>query len=974
MKRCKGIAAFVLLVLLYVPMTYAQLSIEVQDVETSAFPDITAKVIVRQSNVITRTADSSNFSLMEDGFRQTPLHLSHPIPTKNFSLTIVIGVGSTMSAGDVAFAKGLAARLVERMDGLLDEASIVTYDGNALEQQAMTAIKPVLTQRIDAIAPTGGSNYIWDGGYYGVSYLLNNSIHPSRTVVMLSNGKGDGGVRDVQQVIDFAKAGNIKVHCFGINAVNNDAQMRQLCQETGGTYYSNTDVMVQELIDNLNGTPAASLLTWRSDNVCRDGQARSLQVQVKIANDSVHTTQNFPLAANAGGNVSVTIKTDTATIVSGKTKEIALLISPAVQSQRLYGGTISLSFDTSMLSIQGATTTGYLADGTSAVVATTDTGADILLTGITRLNGSGALLTLTFKGAMVQANTDVQVQVVSVVFDRGCVTAQPGSARITVRPQTASLSTKAASVVFNWDGTANHYSPDPAIVTVEVTNNGDLPLSNIEVTLDESDDIRIAYGGSRVVSLSPSSLAPGDKGTATWYIHAQPQATEKTAQVNAGVTSAEGASAQHRLFLNIKAASSAVSMLCEADVITVIAGSYSPDPADIRAVIRSAGTGASPAGDVTITLPSELTLDGGPITQGFTSMASGGSATLHWPVRYPRPAVETDYPIMLVRTALGYPNDTCRLNLTIPVLTAAQLEVTCSIAPQDIDSAVTEVTYSVTVRNTGNADAPNVAAAVVVPVGFALASGEPATKPIADPLTPNASITVSWKLIPLPTVRCTDAQVDVGTLILGGGNLQCAAPVTFRAGNNLLPEIRSVSPVTLDTITPGMDVSFDVDAFDKERSTLKYEWFVNGTGSGTDDRQFSNTFAAEGDYLVRVDIYDGCTVNGGQAVSHTWQVYVYNTTGIEDAAVAAGYVLVGNYPNPFNPGTVIGYRLPEGRHNLRLEVLDATGRIVRTLMEGAQIGGSHTVAFNAAGLPSGSYVVRMSADGIVRTHRMMLLK
>jgi hypothetical protein len=218
--------------------------------------------------------------------------------------------------------------------------------------------------------------------------------------------------------------------------------------------------------------------------------------------------------------------------------------------------------------------------------------------------------------------------------------------------------------------------------------------------------------------------------------------------------------------------------------------------------------------------------------------------------------------------------------------------------------------------------------------------------------------------------------MDIGMVATqqGGASVQCSASATIKAGNNLLPEILSVSPTVLDTLAPDTNVAFDIAIFDHETGTLKYEWFVDGTATGTDDRQFSHTFSTIGDYLVRVDVYDDCTGNGGQAVSHTWRVYVYNTTGIVDPAVAAGYAILGNYPNPFNPGTVISYRLPEGRRSLRLEVLDAAGRNVRTLVTGEQSGGAHTVAFNAEGLPTGSYIVRLSSDGVVRTHRMMLLK
>lgn len=976
MKRCMGIAAWLLVALLYAPMVSAQNTIQVGNVETGSFPDITADVVVRQGGVIIRSTDSSNFTVKEDGFLQSPLHLVHPVATKNFNLSIVIGVGSTMTAADVGFAAGLAARLVDRMDGLLDQAAIITYDGNAFDQQAMTHIKPFLTGVLGNLTPTGGANHAWDGAYYGVSYLLNNSIHTSRTVLMLSNGKADGGTRDVQQVIDLAKAGGVKVHCFGVNAASSDAQMRQLCQETGGTYWTNTDVMVQQLIDELNGTPEASTLSYRSNNVCRDGEDRSLNVQVKLASDSVNTTETFPLAANASGNVTVTLKTDTATVVSGKTKNVALLLTPPVQNQRLYGGTITLSFDTSKLQLQSAATAGHLAAGMNAAVAMDATGAVITLSGAVTLNGGGTLAMLTFVGGTVTANTDVQVLIAGTDLDRGCLSVQPASARITVRPQSASMSTKSQPFVFNWDDANKRYNPDPATVTVEVTNDGDLPLSGITAVMAQSNDVRIAYGGSRTVQLVPSTLQPGDKGIATWLVQALPHGSETTAQVDVQFTTTEGTSAQQRLFMNIKAASSAVVLHNEVDDITVVGGVYTPDPAEVRAEVVSAGTGDSPSGDVTIVLPTGVTLDGGPTTQAFASMPRGASTTLRWPLRYPRPSVQTDYPILLVRSAAGYANDTSHVTLTVPVLTSAQLDVTCSMTPDAIDSTVTELTYSVTVRNTGNANAVNVAASVILPIGFTFASGEAAAKAVADPLAAGADGTVTWKIVPVVRQYCVEETVNVGVLVnqTGGASAQCGAPVTFLATSNLLPEIRTVTPVTLDTMRTDSNISFDVDAFDSERSVLKYEWFVNGMSEGSDARAFDRTFTTEGDYTVRVDIYDACTANGGQAVSHTWQVYIYNTTGITNPAAASDLAIVGNYPNPFNPGTVIEYRLPEAGSTVRLEVLNASGLLMRTLVSGNQTGGTHRISFDAASLPSGSYLVRLTAGGAVRTHRIMLVK
>ncbi|MDX9757547.1 MAG: VWA domain-containing protein [Bacteroidota bacterium] len=975
MKHRKGFAAWLLL-MLYAPALYAQFTIEVQSVETAAFPDLTANVVVRHSGVIMRDTDSSHFTVREDGFARIPLHLTHPIPTKNFSLTIVIGVGSTMSAGDIAFAKGVANRLVERLDGVLDEASVITYDDIPHEQQQMTAIKPVLFNRIEAIAPTGRGNALWAGGHAGLSYLLNNSIHPSRTVLILSNGRNDGSTRTVQDVVDLAKTTNIRVHCFGINAVNNDSEMKFLCQETGGTYWNNIDVMVQQLIDDYNGTPAASLLTWTSTDLCRDGFDRSVFTQVKIGTDSAHVTTIVPLAADASGNVSVTMTPDTATVVSGGTKDVALRIVPGVQQQRLHPGTITLAFDTSALRLQSVSTAGNLADGMTATVAMTASGADIMLTGTAALNGSGTLATLTFLGGEVQANTDAQVQVTGASWTRGCLTVLPGAARITVRPRSAGLALRAQPTIFTWDDGSKRYSPDPATVSVEVTNSGDLPLTGLYAELDTSNDVRVAYGASRTVPVIPATLQPGEKGTAVWFVQALPHATEITAQINAAVHSTEGTSAQLRLFMNIKPASSAVTMTCDVDAITIEAGEYTPDPARVRTTITSTGAATGPAGDVTIILPQDVTLDGGPQTQAFAAMPSGESITLQWPLRYPRPAMRTEYPILLVRSATGHADDTCRLMLVVPVLTAARLEGICSLTPDEIDTTVTEATYAVTVRNNGNADAINASVGLILPVGFTFAAGEVATKAVADPLVPGADTTVSWKILPVTRQRCVDETVDIGILInqTGGAAAMCSVPVLMKATGNLRPELRAVSPTALDTLRTNTNVSFDVDVYDHERGAITYAWFVNDVQVGDDARLLEYSFPTEGDHTVRVDVYDPCTAEGGEAVSHTWTVYVYNTTSVGQPAIAADLAILGNYPNPFNPVTVIEYRIPAGRHELRLEVLDALGQVVRTLAAGPRDGGTYRQTFDAAGLPSGSYLVRLRTDQAVRLHWIMLVK
>jgi hypothetical protein len=95
--------------------------------------------------------------------------------------------------------------------------------------------------------------------------------------------------------------------------------------------------------------------------------------------------------------------------------------------------------------------------------------------------------------------------------------------------------------------------------------------------------------------------------------------------------------------------------------------------------------------------------------------------------------------------------------------------------------------------------------------------------------------------------------------------------------------------------------------------------------------------------------------------------------GIEVLAVPAGKYVLMNYPNPFNPETVITYTIPRGGV-VRLAVYDVLGREVQVLSEGYQPEGEYRVKFSGAGLSSGVYYCRMQAGPFTRIISMSLIR
>jgi N-acetylmuramoyl-L-alanine amidase len=75
---------------------------------------------------------------------------------------------------------------------------------------------------------------------------------------------------------------------------------------------------------------------------------------------------------------------------------------------------------------------------------------------------------------------------------------------------------------------------------------------------------------------------------------------------------------------------------------------------------------------------------------------------------------------------------------------------------------------------------------------------------------------------------------------------------------------------------------------------------------------------------------------------------------------AVNYSLDPAYPNPFNPTTVVSCQLPVASL-VRIVVYDLLGRQVAVLLDEVRAAGNYKIQFDAAGLASGTYIIRMNA-------------
>jgi len=127
--------------------------------------------------------------------------------------------------------------------------------------------------------------------------------------------------------------------------------------------------------------------------------------------------------------------------------------------------------------------------------------------------------------------------------------------------------------------------------------------------------------------------------------------------------------------------------------------------------------------------------------------------------------------------------------------------------------------------------------------------------------------------------------------------------------------------------------------------------------------------------ILRVAISGGITTGptGSVLTNETWVLTeIIQGINIEEGEVPEEYFLMQNYPNPFNPSTTIQFAIPaEGF--VTLNVFNALGENVSTLVSDNLNAGTYKYDWNAADLPSGTYFYSLTADNFKQTKKLILM-
>jgi len=198
-----------------------------------------------------------------------------------------------------------------------------------------------------------------------------------------------------------------------------------------------------------------------------------------------------------------------------------------------------------------------------------------------------------------------------------------------------------------------------------------------------------------------------------------------------------------------------------------------------------------------------------------------------------------------------------------------------------------------------------------------------------------------------------------GTIFQGDGTIILPVElVSFTA-----EIIENTVELNWTTATEINNKGFIVERKSETQNDWKELGFVEGNGSTAEMHSYSFTDSAPQIghlyYRLKQIDYDGSFEYLQDTETEFTRVFTYK--------------LAQNFPNPFNPSTVINYEIPE-ETKVTLKIYDVLGTEVASLVDENKPAGSYEIKFEGKGLSSGFYIYTLRAGNFVQSKKMLLLK
>jgi hypothetical protein len=202
----------------------------------------------------------------------------------------------------------------------------------------------------------------------------------------------------------------------------------------------------------------------------------------------------------------------------------------------------------------------------------------------------------------------------------------------------------------------------------------------------------------------------------------------------------------------------------------------------------------------------------------------------------------------------------------------------------------------------------------------------------------------------------THRNLNIGAQIEAGATHYSANVIDELSIWNVALDSLQIRFMMIDTLSSAYYTTVDSGLVGYWRFDMFEDLGVNA--DGTDDVRDLSQSSAHGDAVGELSLIPSDITTGFNQESEEKPI---------------DFMLIQNFPNPFNPSTTIKYQIPELIF-ITLKVYDALGNEIATLVNEEKTAGTYEVTWYAENLPSGIYFYQLRAGKFVESKKMLLLK
>jgi uncharacterized protein (TIGR03437 family) len=180
---------------------------------------------------------ASNFALTENGVGRT-VNVTCSSSSSGTSagsgavVAIVIDTSGSLSSADLVNEKAAAVNLVNSL-GANDQVAVYNFDSTVTRRQAFTTNKQLAITAINSLS-NGGSTALYQALHLAATDIA--AVTGRKAIVLMTDGSDNQGGKTIDEAIAAAKAAGAPVYAVGFGSGINEAVMRRMGTETGGTF------------------------------------------------------------------------------------------------------------------------------------------------------------------------------------------------------------------------------------------------------------------------------------------------------------------------------------------------------------------------------------------------------------------------------------------------------------------------------------------------------------------------------------------------------------------------------------------------------------------------------------------------------------------------------------------------------------------------------------------------------------------